>query len=578
MNFRRFPTDMSALPVDRRHLRRCLVSGWFSETAGSGCNFCTYLAPGLEYSRPSLIITPPVEADPSEWIWKNQDLWESFALENKVFLHFLLSGEEEDTSGTGEGPLEMVRRETHSRTHYVEIPDNLYLMGFGSGARAAQRTAGAHTEEYAGMALFGPFSEKLPEEGGTLTEKGLPEEAGSVPLPVWIIEQGNSAEGRSLTEFWKRRNKSEGERFSRIEAGEAGEKESSPVFCAEEVWLSSRTERRSRDNEEPLGEVRRSRGWDGALSRALLDDVWRFLGRAARHRGPGHKALRRVQDPGAYGLIRRETEIDGCIRIWYEYVPESARNDAEEVPLVVCMHPRGGSAETFVSLSRMNQAAEERGFIVIFPEAGVYRQKPGGLGNVPLWEGELEGRRFDDVKFIRFAVEDVCARERIDRTKIYACGQSSGGMMTCSLAVRAPELFAAVSPWSGTGNIGFGVAPPETISPKVPFFFMMGDRDVLCSDPENGEYEFRVSSSAAVFLAGVMKAYGLEERKAMMYRSGEISFFVYPDKRGIPMLTVGVVKNMPHGNYPRQSRLAYDEFFCKWSKKDGILYYMGMPV
>lgn len=42
------------------------------------------------------------------------------------------------------------------------------------------------------------------------------------------------------------------------------------------------------------------------------------------------------------------------------------------------------------------------------------------------------------------------------------------------------------------------------------------------------------------------------------------------------MLTVGTVKNMSHANYPRESWIAYDEFFAKFSKtEDGRLLYMG---
>ena len=42
------------------------------------------------------------------------------------------------------------------------------------------------------------------------------------------------------------------------------------------------------------------------------------------------------------------------------------------------------------------------------------------------------------------------------------------------------------------------------------------------------------------------------------------------------MLKVGVVKDMFHANYPRESWIAYDEFFSKFSKKaDGTLLYMG---
>ena len=41
------------------------------------------------------------------------------------------------------------------------------------------------------------------------------------------------------------------------------------------------------------------------------------------------------------------------------------------------------------------------------------------------------------------------------------------------------------------------------------------------------------------------------------------------------MLKIGVVSDMPHANYAEESRIAYDEFFSKFSRSDGKLKYMG---
>jgi hypothetical protein len=45
------------------------------------------------------------------------------------------------------------------------------------------------------------------------------------------------------------------------------------------------------------------------------------------------------------------------------------------------------------------------------------------------------------------------------------------------------------------------------------------------------------------------------------------------------MLTVGVVNNMVHANYPEESWISYDQFMCKFSRDaDGTLFYQGNPV
>ena len=54
----------------------------------------------------------------------------------------------------------------------------------------------------------------------------------------------------------------------------------------------------------------------------------------------------------------------------------------------------------------------------------------------------------DDVKFIRELVADVESRHSVDKSRVYAMGQSSGGMMSDLLAYTAGDIFAAVAPWS----------------------------------------------------------------------------------------------------------------------------------
>jgi predicted esterase len=285
--------------------------------------------------------------------------------------------------------------------------------------------------------------------------------------------------------------------------------------------------------------------------------------------------LRNRIDPEAYGFTFHTMEVQGYTRIWYEYVPESVVSSGKPVPLVLCMHGRGGSAESFLSLSGASRVAEERNFIIAFPEACVYQQRPGGVRNTVLWNGEYKGEKIDDTDFLLKVVRDVEARYAIDKTRVYACGQSSGGMMTSALAINAPDVFAAVSPWSALVDPDHDLVLPEKIDPAVPFLFLFGERDWLVSDAENGEMEFKVTAPIAAFLRNLIKLYELDETP-LTYVCGEISYYVYLNRNRVPMLTVGRVAGMTHANYPRESWIAYDEFFCRFSKtENGELLYMG---
>ena len=147
--------------------------------------------------------------------------------------------------------------------------------------------------------------------------------------------------------------------------------------------------------------------------------------------------------------------------------------------------------------------------------------------------------------------------------------------MTSTLALNAPDVFAAVSPWSALVDPDHDLVLPEKIDPAVPFLFLFGDRDWLVADAENGEMEFKVTAPIAAFLRNLIKLYELDETP-LTYVCGEISYYVYLNRNRVPMLTVGRVAGMTHANYPRESWIAYDEFFCRFSKTEsGELLYMG---
>ena len=150
--------------------------------------------------------------------------------------------------------------------------------------------------------------------------------------------------------------------------------------------------------------------------------------------------------------------------------------------------------------------------------------------------------------------------------------------MTSMLAQKAPEVFAAVSPWSALVDPDHELVLPEKIEPAVPFLFLFGDRDWLVADREHGEMAFCVTAPIAAFLRNLIKLYDLDE-EPLQYTCGEISYYVYLNKNRVPMLTVGRVAGMTHANYPRESWIAYDEFLSKFSKtEDGKLLYMGKQV
>ena len=567
-----FPKDMSVFEVNRSDAKECFLSGLFEESVkleNETRRFYTYLKPGLHYNQPCLIVAPPSCDSVLDWL--EESFWLSFAEEHDLFLHIMIP----ETgvwkpSGIDADYMNKVYMQIQSRQAYVTMQDNIYAFGLGDGAIIAQQAVMKMSSEWSGLASCGELNSfaMLNAEvlhGAESTGKTeLSINAAKVQVPVWMGWKENTGDNAAVCAYWKKQNDTDAECFANA--------------FADEIYFPTTVCKPSQINEEKISQVRVTNDYTGSMTRELADAVWAYLSKACRHRGFGHKMLRNRIDPEAYGFELHTMEYQNFTRIWYEYVPESVMKSGSPAPLVLCMHGHGGTAESLLSLSGLSRVAEEHNFIVVFPEACVYQQRPGSVRNTLLWNGEYEGEKIDDVAFLLKVVEDVKTRRAIDETRVYACGQSSGGMMTSALAEHAPQIFAAVSPWSALVDPDHDLVLPEKIDPAVPFMFLFGDRDWLVADREHGEMEFGVTSPIAAYLRNLIKLYGLEE-KPLQYTCGEITWFVYRNANKIPMLTVGRVAGMTHANYPRESWIAYDEFLCRFSKAaDGTLCYMGEKV
>lgn len=567
-----FPKDMSVFEVDRKEPRRCLLSGVFEEPVdvnGISRKFYSFLKPGLCYNQPCLVVAAPGGISGPEFL--ENSAFMQFADEHDLFLFVAVSeGEHWKLDGSDADYFNKVYLQINSRRSYVTMQDNIYAVGVGEGATVAQQAVMKMSTEWSGLATFGDLADSVllnaeaihgAENTGN-TELSV--NAKKVQVPVWMTYSASEGNNAACRDYWMGMNDVDEECFSNADA--------------DEIYFPSKVIKKSQVNEEKIAQVRVTIAENAEPDLARMNAVWKYIGLACRHRGFGTKHLRYRIEPEKYGFTYHTLEHNGFTHRWYEYVPAKVKESGDAAPLVICMHGRGGTAETFISLSGMSRVAEERDFIVVFPEAGVSQQRPTSYKNLLLWEGKFEGQPTDDFGFIMKMLADVKARNKIDETRIYACGQSSGGMMTTSLALKAPRVFAAAAPWSALVDPDGPMAFPEKIDPQIPLFFLFGDKDFLCAGGENGQLEYQVTEQIAGFLTNVMDAYGLEKVPAT-YRVGEITYYVYRNAKGTPMLTVGKVKDMPHANYPRESWISYDEFLSKFRREaDGTLLYMGRPA
>jgi polyhydroxybutyrate depolymerase len=153
----------------------------------------------------------------------------------------------------------------------------------------------------------------------------------------------------------------------------------------------------------------------------------------------------------ASGDTTRTLTVNGIERSYVIHVP-SSYDGSQPMPLVMDFHGGGGNAKTQINTSNFEPLADQKEFIVVYPNGD------GLLGDKLLtWNGGAccgyaVKNHIDDVGFVRAVIADIEASYRIDPKRIYATGLSNGGIMSQRLACDASDVFAAIGPVSGTLN------------------------------------------------------------------------------------------------------------------------------
>ena len=127
------------------------------------------------------------------------------------------------------------------------------------------------------------------------------------------------------------------------------------------------------------------------------------------------------------------------------YVPTSY-HEGNAVPLVVSLHGCTESAAEFRQLTRWDQLAEARGFIVVFPEQ---TQRNNYLRCWNWFQSAHMQRASGEPALIAGITQWVQQRYSIDTRRTYVDGFSAGGAMSSVMAATYPDLYAAAAIGSG---------------------------------------------------------------------------------------------------------------------------------
>ena len=143
----------------------------------------------------------------------------------------------------------------------------------------------------------------------------------------------------------------------------------------------------------------------------------------------------------AVGSSDHALEVGGRIRMYRAYRPATVR---QPVSVVVMLHGGFGSAREAERAYGWNALADREGFVVVYPDAVGSTWNVGGDCC-----GIAASSGIDDVGFVERVLSDLATVVTYDRSRVYAVGFSTGGMMAYRLACDTTS-FAAVGVVAGT--------------------------------------------------------------------------------------------------------------------------------
>ncbi|WP_181357647.1 alpha/beta hydrolase family esterase [Stenomitos frigidus] len=145
-----------------------------------------------------------------------------------------------------------------------------------------------------------------------------------------------------------------------------------------------------------------------------------------------HSDAASAAQPLQLGDATGELVYEGQRRTYHLYTPKTYQPD-RPVPLVLAFHGYGSQGKDLANGSGFNQTAEQKGFVVVYPDGIDRRWNP--LNKL------LTG--VDDVGFVPALIAHIKQVRAIDPRRVYAAGVSNGGFLVQRLACKSSSQIAA---------------------------------------------------------------------------------------------------------------------------------------
>ncbi|MEP6873374.1 MAG: PHB depolymerase family esterase [Burkholderiales bacterium] len=211
-----------------------------------------------------------------------------------------------------------------------------------------------------------------------------------------------------------------------------------------------------------------------------------------RQSGPGAPTAERQDAPPRQGrFLSRSHSGPAGDRAYKVFIPAAYRG--EPMPLIVMLHGCKQNPDDFAAGTRMNELAEEHGFLVAYPAQSA---NANGSNCWNWFQAKHQQRDGGEPSILVGIVAEIADDCRVDPRRVYVAGLSAGAAMAVILGVTHADVFAAVGahsglPFGAAHDVGsaFAAMHGGTQAPAaprgVPTIVFHGDHDTTVS-PKNG--------------------------------------------------------------------------------------------
>lgn len=220
------------------------------------------------------------------------------------------------------------------------------------------------------------------------------------------------------------------------------------------------------------------------------------------------------------------------------------------MPLIVMLHGCSQTVDDFATGTRMNRIADERGFLVLYPQ----QSTAANVARCWNWhDSKNQSRGRGEPAIIAALTRHAMALGRANPARIYIAGLSAGGAAAAIIGAAYPDIFVAVGVHSAVarGNIRSlsaalsamrgkgGAAPSATLPRQLPTIVFHGDKDRIVHASNAGGFLTNLERSNVGPLVS-------RSHRGRSERGRDYTRRIYQDRSGATLLEDWTVHDSGH--------------------------------